>query len=552
MASAPCHRAGTAFWARLCLALLGALLLCGVLRPVDAQVLSAPIYNPANGHWYQAAEAPNWFAARAAADTFPFGGYRGHLATINSAEENLFITNVVLPGLPQHNSYWLGGYQDRTAPDYREPAGGWRWVTGEPWIYANWNGGEPNNVDGGENALEIRKDGTWNDTRDQIGPGGYLIEYEPSPFPVAAAAQIVPQAVIGGTTAAGQVTLSAPAGPGGALLWLVSSNPAVGVSPATVTVLPGTTAAFFPVVTFPVAVPTTIVISVSGYGVAATASLQVLPTSVGFPPGNLLINGSFEEPFVPSGLANLTLRRIDELPGWRLLRGTVDVVPDPAWQQAPGQGRQSLDLVGTPGAATIEQSFVTQPGRVYLFSGWLAHAWGIPEGRANVFLNGQYFAQLFHSNALYGTATAADMRWQRFAYTFQALAPLTTLALADVTGIWDGGGGLVLDGLAVTPADASFPPPTPGTPANLTVRPISSTQVELSWLDTTPDETGFEIQRRTVGSDWLWIALVTANSTRFTDYGVVPGATFTYRVRAQNAQGPSAWSNEASVTPFSP
>jgi hypothetical protein len=526
------------------------LLLCGVLRPADAQVLSSPIYNPANGHWYQGAEAANWFAARAAADAFSFGGYRGHLATINSAEENLFITNAVLPGLPQHNSYWLGGYQDRTAPDYREPAGGWRWVTGEPWIYANWNGGEPNNVDGGENALEIRKDGTWNDTRDQIGPGGYLIEYEPSPLPIAAFLQIVPQALGGGTTAAGQVTFTAPLGPGGAVLTLFSSNPAVAVPPATLAVPAGAAAAFFPVVTFPVAVPTTVVISVSGYGVAATASLQVLPGGPMFPPGNLLINGSFEEPRVPNGL-DITVGP-GGLSGWRMLRGTVNVNSSPLWQPAPGEGTQSLDLVGSPGAATIEQTVATEPGREYLFSGWLSHNADnpvAPEGRANVFLNGQFFVQLFHRDP---ATTHGDMRWLRFSYRFRATAYATTLTLEDVTNTWDAGGGLFLDGLTVIPADASFPPSSLGTPANLAVRLISATQVELSWLDTGGDETGFEIQRRTGGSDWVWIAQVAANSTRFSDYGVIPGTTYTYRVRAQSAQGPSAWSNEASVTTLSP
>ena len=33
------------------------------------------------------------------------------------------------------NAPWLGGYQDTSTPDYREPGGGWRWVTGEPWGY---------------------------------------------------------------------------------------------------------------------------------------------------------------------------------------------------------------------------------------------------------------------------------------------------------------------------------------------------------------------------------------------------------------------------------
>jgi hypothetical protein len=35
----------------------------------------------------------------------------------------------------QWDGPWIGGYQDSNAS---EPEGGWNWVTGEPWIYTNW------------------------------------------------------------------------------------------------------------------------------------------------------------------------------------------------------------------------------------------------------------------------------------------------------------------------------------------------------------------------------------------------------------------------------
>ncbi len=62
-----------------------------------------------------------------------YNGWPGHLATVTSAEENAFIVDMT-------NSYnhWLGGYQPAGSD---EPAGNWQWVTGEPWIYANWNSG---------------------------------------------------------------------------------------------------------------------------------------------------------------------------------------------------------------------------------------------------------------------------------------------------------------------------------------------------------------------------------------------------------------------------
>ena len=44
------------------------------------------------------------------------------------------------------------------------------------------------------------------------------------------------------------------------------------------------------------------------------------------------------------------------------------------------------------------------------------------------------------------------------------------------------------------------------------------------------------------------IALVAANVTRFSDFGVAPNTSYTYRVRAVNDGGSSDWSNEAGVT----
>ena len=59
-----------------------------------------------------------------------------------------------------------------------QPDGGWRWVTGDPWSYSNWNAGEPNNATGGhEDCLTLAANGRWNDTRGAAGVTGYLVEY---------------------------------------------------------------------------------------------------------------------------------------------------------------------------------------------------------------------------------------------------------------------------------------------------------------------------------------------------------------------------------------
>jgi hypothetical protein len=86
----------------------------------------------------------------------------GHLATITS--------NVELQKMIQQVGFvdglWLGGTDEGSE-------GKWRWVTGEPWSYQNWGGGEPNNA-GVENYLVIGGGNLWNDANGWAS--GYVLE----------------------------------------------------------------------------------------------------------------------------------------------------------------------------------------------------------------------------------------------------------------------------------------------------------------------------------------------------------------------------------------
>jgi hypothetical protein len=110
-----------------------------------------------NGHWYGGVgTSRTWAQAKIHAE-----GLGAHLATVTSSDENTFVNSVRASlGLDRP---WLGGFQNLSAPDYSEPAGGWRWVTGEPWTFTAWAGGEPNNQ-GGEHWLHYGSNaGLWND-----------------------------------------------------------------------------------------------------------------------------------------------------------------------------------------------------------------------------------------------------------------------------------------------------------------------------------------------------------------------------------------------------
>jgi hypothetical protein len=264
------------------------------------------------------------------------------------------------------------------------------------------------------------------------------------------------------------------------------------------------------------------------------------------PADNLLVNGSFEDPPIPAPSGFRTFGR-QGMPGWQILSGTVDVVNARYWPPAPDGGSQSLDLTGSPGAATIQQSLPTEPGRYYLFSGWTAHNPQNPvsvEGRINVSLNGQMFTQLFHSDPL---ATLDDLHWTPFAYWFRATESTTTLTLSDVTRS-EGSSGSLLDGLAVTAGPILMLPLTPAPPTGLQAKSASSTSAKLKWISNSHNETGFQVWRKEASGEWAQIALTPPKTTTYTDDSVQPHTSYTYRVRAVNNIYPSVWSPEAGVT----
>lgn len=153
---------------------------------------------PETGHFYRFVEKSNmsWSAAKTEAESVKYYDLKGYLATITSPGENDFIK------LKTRGVGWIGA-SDAGAE------GQWRWVTGPEGTednnkgrlffvtgsgpvageFTNWNSGEPNNVNGGENYAHITVFPTnpansykWNDLPDSGGQNdyvsrGYLIEF---------------------------------------------------------------------------------------------------------------------------------------------------------------------------------------------------------------------------------------------------------------------------------------------------------------------------------------------------------------------------------------
>jgi hypothetical protein len=110
-----------------------------------------------NGHsYYRSTGSMTWTDARQACINMG-----GHLVTSTTLAENNFLFGLWPNG-------WIG-LTDEVVE------GQWRWVTGEPFSWANWNGGEPNNSNN-EDYIQFVGGGKWNDLPNTSLP--YVLEFE--------------------------------------------------------------------------------------------------------------------------------------------------------------------------------------------------------------------------------------------------------------------------------------------------------------------------------------------------------------------------------------
>lgn len=87
----------------------------------------------------------------------------------------------------------------------------------------------------------------------------------------------------------------------------------------------------------------------------------------------------------------------------------------------------------------------------------------------------------------------------------------------------------------------------PNPPADLIAGAISSSKIEIKWVDKSNNELGFRIERMTEGGAFSEIAGVAKNTTSFIDTNLNPETTYFYRLLAYNSIGESAFSNTAST-----
>jgi flagellin-like hook-associated protein FlgL len=138
-----------------------------ISRPTLADLNTGDTLNIGEDNYSVVSGSFTWTAAKADAES-----RGGHLATITSPEEWQRIL-IKAPATDTRN-LWIGAFQQDLSD---EPNGHWEWVTGEPWVYSNWAGGEPNNLGNENYGHKLAGVDSWNDFSD-TNPSvqGYIFE----------------------------------------------------------------------------------------------------------------------------------------------------------------------------------------------------------------------------------------------------------------------------------------------------------------------------------------------------------------------------------------
>jgi choice-of-anchor C domain-containing protein len=153
--------------------------------------------------------------------------------------------------------------------------------------------------------------------------------------------------------------------------------------------------------------------------------------SEGGEPGNLLINGSFEDGPEPTGEGSMPLEKGSAvIKGWRVTRGSIDYVGR-YWQAA--HGKRSIDLDGSTRGG-VEQSFRTRKGRKYRVTFRMAGNPHPIEGPSLKKLGVQAANQSAEFEFNTNGRSNQDMGWVTRTWEFTAAAEQTVLEFYSLSG----------------------------------------------------------------------------------------------------------------------
>ncbi len=152
-----------------------------------------------------------------------------------------------------------------------------------------------------------------------------------------------------------------------------------------------------------------------------------------------------------------------------------------------------------------------------------------------------------------GTAPLSSTTIKGHITTISAPSQFVSGGLLYLFSSWSDGGSIMHD--IITNSDTTITAnyvlaPAPSAPSGLAATVVTSSRVDLVWLDNASNELAYRLERRLVGGLFTTVATLPSNTVTFTDTTVADGKTYEYRVLAVNGQGDSAPSNLATaVTP---
>jgi hypothetical protein len=91
-------------------------------------------------------------------------------------------------------------------------------------------------------------------------------------------------------------------------------------------------------------------------------------------------------------------------------------------------------------------------------------------------------------------------------------------------------------------------PTAPTAPGSLAAQAASSSEIQLSWADNSSNEDSFRVERSTGGGAFQEVQNLPAGTTSVRISGLAASTGYSFRVRAVNGVGASAYSNTASAT----
>ncbi|WP_291043903.1 fibronectin type III domain-containing protein [Dyadobacter sp. 50-39] len=97
-------------------------------------------------------------------------------------------------------------------------------------------------------------------------------------------------------------------------------------------------------------------------------------------------------------------------------------------------------------------------------------------------------------------------------------------------------------------ADATTRQIAPAAPSQLTATAVSTSEIDLKWVDNAHNETGYQVERSLNGTSFTKIADLAADMTAYQSTGLASATEYYYRVRAVNVVGASAYSNTSAAT----